>query len=266
MTPMDIAPAGPVRKWALRIEYDGAPFVGWQRQRNGLSVQAVLEDAAAKLNRSGPVGSVAAGRTDAGVHAEDQVVLLALPVQYTANKVRDGLNYHMQPHPVAVLCAAPAPEGWSPRFSAIERAYRYRILNRPARPTNSRSQVWHVHRPLDAEAMHEAGKILLGLHDFTSFRATACQAKSPIRCLDKLAIARFGEIIEITVEARSFLHHQVRNIVGTLKLVGEGAWTLDDVATALAARTRSAAGPTAPASGLTLTRVTYPEGLRPQFL
>ncbi len=253
------------RNWALLIEYDGAPFVGWQRQRNGLSVQGVLEDAAARLNRGEPVASTAAGRTDAGVHADGQVALLALPDQYTAGKVRDALNYHMQPHPVAVLCAAPAPDGWNPRFSAIERAYRYRILNRPARPTHSLGQVWHVHRPLDAAAMHQAGQILLGRHDFTSFRATACQAKSPIRTLDKLNVTRIGETIEITVEARSFLHHQVRNIVGTLKLVGEGLWTRNDVATALAARTRSAAGPTAPASGLTLTRVTYPAGLGPEF-
>ena len=171
----------------------------------------------------------------------------------------------MQPHPVAVLSVAAAPDGWNPRFSAVERAYRYRILNRPARPTYSLGQVWHVHRPLDAAAMHEAGEALLGRHDFTSFRATACQAKSPIRTLDRLDVTRTGEIIEIIVEARSFLHHQVRNIVGTLKLVGEGLWTRNDVADALAARARSAAGPTAPASGLTLTRVTYPDGLRPEF-
>ena len=253
------------RNWALLIEYDGAPFVGWQRQRIGLSVQAVLEAAAAKLNRDEPVASIAAGRTDAGVHADGQVALLALPAQYTAGKIRDALNYHMQPHPVAVLSVAAAPDGWNPRFSAVERAYRYRILNRPARPTYSLGQVWHVHRPLDAAAMQEAGEALLGRHDFTSFRATACQAKSPIRTLDRLDVTRTGEIIEITVEARSFLHHQVRNIVGTLKLVGEGLWTRNDVADALAARARSAAGPTAPASGLTLTRVTYPDGLRPEF-
>ncbi len=254
-----------IRNWALLIEYDGAPFVGWQRQRIGLSVQSVLEDAAAKLNRGEPVISIAAGRTDAGVHADGQVALLALPKQYTAGKIRDALNYHMQPYPVAVLCAAPAPDGWNPRFSAVERGYRYRILNRPARPTYSLGQVWHVHRPLDAVAMHEAGQALLGRHDFTSFRATACQAKSPIRTIDRLSVTKTGEIIEIIVEARSFLHHQVRNIVGTLKLVGEGLWTRSDVAAALAARARSAAGPTAPAAGLTLTRVTYPDGLRPQF-
>jgi tRNA pseudouridine38-40 synthase len=251
--------------WALLIEYDGAPFVGWQRQRIGISVQGVLENAAAKLNRGEPVPCAAAGRTDAGVHAEGQVVLLNLPVQYTAAKIRDALNYHMQPHKVAVLAVVPAPDSWSPRFSAIRRAYRYQILNRPARPTLTLGKTWHVHRPLDAAAMHEAGQILLGRHDFTSFRATACQAKSPIRTLDRLVVNKSGNTIEISVEARSFLHHQVRNIVGTLKLVGEGLWTTGDVATALAARDRNAAGPTAPAAGLTLTRVTYPDGLGPVF-
>jgi tRNA pseudouridine38-40 synthase len=253
------------RTWALLIEYDGTPFVGWQRQRIGVSVQGVLEAAAARLNRGEPVASIAAGRTDSGVHAEGQVVSLALPAHYTAGKIRDALNYHMQPNPVAVLSAAPAPDGWSPRFSAIERAYAYRILNRPARPTLGVNRVWHVHRPLDDAAMQAAGRVLLGRHDFTSFRATACQAKSPIRTLDRLAVERHGAVIEIAVEARSFLHHQVRNIVGTLKLVGEGLWTPDDVAVALAARRRSAAGPTAPADGLTLTRVDYPPGLDPAF-
>ena len=251
--------------WALLVEYDGAPFVGWQRQRNGISVQGVLEAAAAKLNRGEPVASTAAGRTDAGVHAEGQVALISLPGQYTAGKIRDAMNYHMQPHPVAVLCAAPAPQDWNPRFSAIGRAYRYRILNRPARPTLGLGQVWHVHRPLDAEAMQEAGQVLLGRHDFTSFRAAACQANSPIRTLDRLDVHRTGECIEIIVEARSFLHHQVRNFVGTLKLVGEGLWTRDHVAAALAARDRAAAGPTAPAAGLTWTRVSYPAGLEPGF-
>ena len=251
--------------WALLIEYDGAPFVGWQRQRIGISVQGVLEAAAAKLNHGEPVAILAAGRTDAGVHAEGQVVRLALPAQHGAAKIRDALNYHLQPYPAAVLSVVPAPDGWNPRFSATERAYRYRILNRPARPALALGRVWHVHRPLDAGAMHQAAQILLGQHDFTSFRATACQAKSPIRTIDQLSVTKNGDSIEITVQARSFLHHQVRNIVGTLKLVGEGAWTQHHVAAALAARRRSAAGPTAPAAGLTLTRVTYADGLGPVF-
>ena len=252
--------------WALLIEYDGAPFVGWQKQKTGVSVQEVLETAAAKLNDGHPVPSVAAGRTDSGVHAEGQVVRLLLPAHYLANKIRDALNYHMRPHKVVVLSVASAPEGWSPRFSAIERAYRYRILNRPARPTLTLDKVWHVHRPLDAAAMQEAGNVLLGTHDFTSFRATACQAKSPIRTIDRLEVSRADDQIEIIVEARSFLHHQVRNIVGTLKLVGENLWAAEDVASALAARRRSAAGPTAPADGLTLTRVTYHAELAPVFV
>ncbi len=255
----------PTASWALLIEYDGAPFVGWQRQRIGISVQGVLEAASAKLNRGEPVACVAAGRTDAGVHAQGQVVRLTLPAKHGADRIRDALNYHMQPHLVAVLSVVPAPEGWSPRFSAIERAYRYRILNRSARPTLALGKVWHVHRPLDAVAMHAAGQMLLGRHDFTSFRATACQAKSPIRSIDRLSVTATGDLIDIRIEARSFLHHQVRNIVGTLALVGERLWSADDVAAALAARRRSAAGPTAPAAGLTLTRVTYPPGLGPVF-
>jgi tRNA pseudouridine38-40 synthase len=244
--------------WALMLEYDGAPFVGWQRQTNGLSVQEVLETAAARLSGGAPVSSVVAGRTDAGVHAEAQVAQLTLPTRLTAERLREALNYHMKPHPVAVLRAAPAPDGWNARFSAIGRAYRYRILNRRARPALDEGRVWHVHAPLDAAAMHDAARSLLGRHDFTSFRAAGCQANSPLRTLDRLDVMRHGEIIEIVAEARSFLHHQVRNMVGTLRLVGDGHWRPDQVAEALAARDRSAAGPTAPAEGLYLTGVKYP--------
>jgi tRNA pseudouridine38-40 synthase len=244
-------------RWALLLEYDGTPFVGWQRQNRGPSVQDVLETAAAKLNRSQPVASVVAGRTDAGVHASGQVAQLELPDTITASQVRDALNYHMKPYPVAVLQAAPAPEGWNARFSAIRRVYSYRILNRRARPALLNGRVWHVPAELDADAMSRAAQSLLGRHDFTSFRAAACQANSPLRTLDRLDVRRNGAIIEITAEARSFLHHQVRNIVGTLKLVGDGSWRVDRVASALAARERSAAGPTAPAEGLCLIGVRY---------
>jgi tRNA pseudouridine38-40 synthase len=244
--------------WALMLEYDGARFVGWQRQDNGLSVQQVLETAAARLNDGAPASSIVAGRTDAGVHAEAQVAQLALPWRFTADRLRDALNHHMQPYPVAVLRAAPAPEDWNARFSAIGRAYRYRILNRRARPALLAGRVWHVQSPLDAAAMHAAAQTLLGRHDFTSFRAAACQAKSPLRTLDRLDVTRFGDTIEIVAEARSFLHHQVRNMVGTLKLVGDGHWAPERVAAALDARDRSAAGPTAPAEGLCLTAVRYP--------
>jgi tRNA pseudouridine38-40 synthase len=243
--------------WALLLEYDGAPFVGWQRQATGLSVQQVLESAAARLNRGAPVHSIVAGRTDAGVHASAQVAQLDLTTAIAADKLRDALNYHMKPHPIAVLLAATAPPGWNARFSAIGRTYRYRILNRRARPALLAGRVWHVPAPLDAEAMHQAAQSLLGRHDFTSFRAAACQANSPLRTLDRLDVRRDGDLIEITAEARSFLHHQVRNMVGTLRLVGDGSWPVGRVAAALAARNRAAAGPTAPAAGLCLTGVRY---------
>jgi len=244
-------------RWALLLEYDGTPFVGWQRQNTGLSVQQVLETAAAKLNRGNRAATTVAGRTDAGVHAEGQVAQLELPDGIPAGKVRDALNFHMKPYPVVVLHAAPAPEGWNPRFSAIGRAYRYRILNRRVRPALLAGRVWHVPGTLDVAAMQDAAQTLLGLHDFTSFRAAACQAKSPLRTLDRLDVRRDGELIEIVAEARSFLHHQVRNMVGTLKLVGDGSWPVERVAASLAARDRAAAGPTAPAEGLCLTGVRY---------
>ena len=243
--------------WALRIEYDGRPFAGWQRQDGLATVQATLESAAAMLNRGEPVAATVAGRTDSGVHAAGQVAMIALPDGYAADRVRDALNFHMKPHPVAVVQAAPAPDGWNPRFSALRRTYRYRILNRRARPALEAGFVWHVAPPLDHEAMARAARALLGRHDFTSFRAAACQAKSPLRTLDRLDVARRGNEIEIVAEARSFLHHQVRNMVGTLRLVGDGSWRPERVAAALDARDRSAAGPTAPAEGLCFLRVDY---------
>jgi tRNA pseudouridine38-40 synthase len=244
---------------ALLLEYDGTNYVGWQSQSGtGLAVQDVLEGAASRLAHGAPVAATIAGRTDAGVHAEAQVAMLELPGDWPPGKVRDALNFHMKPHPVVVLRAAIAPEGWNPRFSAIGRAYRYRILNRRPRPALLLGRVWHVDHPLDTAAMHRAAQALLGRHDFTSFRAAACQAKSPLRTLDRLDVLRTGELIEILAEARSFLHHQVRNMVGTLKLVGEGRWPEGRVADVLAARDRTAAGPTAPPEGLALTAVRYP--------
>ena len=240
------------------LEYDGTPFLGWQRQAQGLTVQGVLEDAATRLCGWLPASSAVAGRTDTGVHAAGQVAMLVLPSGLPPGKVRDALNFHLRPHPVAVLAAAPAPEGWHPRFSATGRAYAYRILNRRAPPVLDRHRVWHVDRPLDAAAMAEAAALLVGHHDFTSFRASACQASGPMRTLDRLDVARHGEGVEVRAAARSFLHHQVRNMVGTLKLVGEGRWRPAQVAAALAARDRRAAGQTAPPQGLTLVRVDYP--------
>ncbi len=243
---------------ALLIEYDGAPFVGWQSQRQGVAVQDVLEAAAARLAGGAHVPCAAAGRTDAGVHATGQVAMIALPGIWAMGRLRDALNFHLKPHPVVVLRAAPVTADWHPRFTATGRFYRYSILNRRARPALMAGRVWHVEHTLDAAAMQAAAALLLGRHDFTSFRAAACQATSPLRTLDRLTVTRTGEVIEVVAEARSFLHHQVRNMVGTLKLVGDGRWAPERVAAALAARDRSAAGPTAPAHGLCLTRVRYP--------
>ena len=246
-------------RWALLLEYDGSPFVGWQRQVNGISVQEVLEQAASNLNGGKSVASIVAGRTDSGVHAEGQVAHIELPDGHNPRSIRDGLNYYMKPHPVVVLKAVTVPPDWNARFSADRRSYRFRILNRRSRPALMANRVWHVAFPLDAKVMHEAAQSLLGRHDFTSFRATSCQAKSPIRTLERLDVTRNGDIIEIATEARSFLHHQVRNFAGTLKLVGEGRWPVARVAAALQARDRAAAGPTAPPDGLTLIKVGYPD-------
>jgi len=244
-------------RYALLLEYDGSNYVGWQRQDNGASVQSVLEDAAARLAGGAPVECVTAGRTDAGVHAEAQVVALELPRELSPAALREALNFHLKPHPVVVLRVALAAAGWHPRFSAIGRSYRYRILNRRPRPALLARRVWHVQAPLDAAAMQAAAQSLLGRHDFSSFRAAACQAKSPVRTLDRLDVVRSGELVEIVADARSFLHHQVRNIVGTLKLVGDGRWEVGRVAAVLAACDRRVAGPTAPAAGLSLIGVRY---------
>lgn len=249
-------PVSATIRWALLLEYDGSAFVGWQRQSSGISVQAVLEDAAARLDDR-PIASIVAGRTDAGVHAAGQVAHLDLARRLGADRLRDALNFHMKPYPVAVLRAAVAPPDWSARFSAIGRIYRYRILNRRARPALALGRVWHVPHPLDAAAMAAAARLLLGRHDFSAFRAAACQASNPRRTLDRLDIAAEAETIEITAAARSFLHHQVRNMVGTLKLVGEGAWPAERVGAVLAGRDRRAAGPTAPPEGLCLIGVRY---------
>jgi tRNA pseudouridine38-40 synthase len=244
-------------RWALLLEYDGTRFVGWQYQITGPSIQSVLEAAAARL--AGAIcPCTAAGRTDSGVHASGQVVHLDLAREMSAEKMVAALNYHLKPHPVAVVRAAQVGEDFNARFSAIGRSYRYRILNRPARPALAAHHVWHVPRPLDDAAMQAGAQHLLGRHDFSSFRASSCQATSPLRTLDRLDVVRTGEVIEIIAEARSFLHHQVRNMVGSLKLVGEGRWAPQDMARALAARDRGAAGPTAPPAGLCLTGVRYP--------
>ena len=247
--------------YALLLEYDGAPFLGWQRQADGLSVQQVLEEAAAHLNGGEVPVITAAGRTDAGVHAEGQVAQVTLSAELPPERVKEALNFHPRPHPVAVLAAAMVPEGWSARFSATGRAYRYRILNRRARPALDLGRVWHVQRRLDAAAMHEAAQMLLGKHDFSAFRAAACQAKSALRTLDRLDVSRFGDEIVVVAEARSFLHHQVRNMVGTLAEVGAGKRPVSWPRGILDGRDRTRAGQTAPPDGLVLTGVRYPDPL-----
>ncbi|MCR0980580.1 tRNA pseudouridine(38-40) synthase TruA [Roseomonas populi] len=248
-------------RYALLIEYDGTPFVGWQRQKDGLSVQQVLEEAAAPLNGGVEPVIGAAGRTDAGVHAEGQVAQVDLSADLPVERVREALNTRSRPHPVSVLAVARPPEEWSARFSAVHRAYRYRILNRRARPGLDMGRVWHVPQRLDAAAMHEAAQGLLGHHDFSAFRAAACQAKDALRTLDRLDVSREGEEIVVRVEARSFLHHQVRNMVGTLAQVGRGLRPVNWPRQVLDNRDRRRAGQTAPAEGLCFVSVRYEPAL-----
>lgn len=243
--------------WALEIEYDGTPFMGWQRQKHGLGIQQVVEDAATRIKGGiGVTEAVAAGRTDAGVHALAMVVQVDLP-DFSPYRIREAMNFHLKPHPVAVLRCRPAPDGWNARFSAIARQYRYIILNRPQPPTLEAGRVWHVKATLDAAIMHRAAQSLLGHHDFSSFRASACQAKSPMRTLDICTVWREGDHVIMETKARSFLHHQVRNIIGSLKMVGQGHWSEQKLCDVLAAKSRPAAGQTAPASGLYFTGATY---------
>jgi tRNA pseudouridine38-40 synthase len=243
-------------RYKLTIEYDGTPFVGWQIQGSGLSVQGVLTEAvAAFAGERAVVGG--AGRTDAGVHALGQVAHIALCKDWPADTVRDALNAHLRPHPIAVLAAERAADDFDARFSAIKRHYRYRIVNRRADLALDVLRAWRVPRPLDVAAMHEAAQRLVGRHDFTTFRSTECQAKSPVKTLDRLDVARAGDVVSVTTTARSFLHNQVRSMVGSLVHVGDGKWSADDLASALAARDRAACGQVAPPQGLYLVRVEY---------
>jgi tRNA pseudouridine38-40 synthase len=243
-------------RYKLIIEYDGRPFVGWQVQDNDPSVQGVLAAAIAAF--CGEEARVqGAGRTDAGVHALGQVGHVDLAKDWDEDTVRDALNAHLRPHPVAVLKAERVADTFDARFSAIRRHYRYRIISRRADLTLERGLAWRIGKPLDGAAMHAAAQRLVGRHDFTTFRHAECQAKSPIKTLDRLDVERSEDEIDVMASARSFLHTQVRSMVGALALVGEGRWTADDVSIALAKCDRAACAPVAPPDGLYLTRVDY---------
>ena len=243
-------------RYRLTIEYDGEPFAGWQRQENGPSVQASVEEAILRLS-SETVMVIGAGRTDAGVHAFAQVAHFDLTKELAPDKIRDALNHYLRPAPIAVIHADIAAPDFHARFSAIARHYFYRILCRRAPPVLERGRVWHVVRELDAEAMNVSAQFLVGQHDFTTFRSTECQAKSPVKTLDRLDVRRAGDEIHIEASARSFLHNQVRSIVGSLKLAGEGKWQPRDLKRALDAKDRAACGPVAPPEGLYLARIDY---------
>jgi tRNA pseudouridine38-40 synthase len=243
-------------RYKLLIEYDGTPYAGWQRQANAPSVQAVLEEAI--LSFSGEaVSTRGAGRTDAGVHALGQVAHFDLAGEWAGNRVRDAMNAFLRPAPVVVIEAFRVSDDFDARYSAVQRHYLYRIIDRRAPAALDIDRVWDVRTALDVEAMQEAANSLLGTHDFTTFRSAHCQALSPRKTLDRLQVFRRGEEIEFEVSARSFLHNQVRSMVGTLKKVGEGKWPVGQVAAVLEARDRKACGPVAPAGGLYLTRVDY---------
>jgi len=245
-----------VPRYKLTVEYDGRPFAGWQIQVDQFTVQGLLTSAVEALSGEKTLVQ-GAGRTDAGVHARAQVAHVDLTKEWDTDTIRDALNAHLRPHPVAVLAAERAAEDFSARTSAIRRHYLYRIINRRADLTLDAGRAWRVPRPLDAAAMHAAAQRLIGKHDFTTFRSSECQAKSPVKTLDSLKIERSGEDVYVTAVARSFLHNQVRSMVGSLVLVGEGKWSPDDLGTALDARDRAACGTVAPPDGLYLVKVEY---------
>lgn len=244
-------------RYKIVVEYEGSGFVGWQRQANGHSVQAALEEAIRRFCGE-TVLVEGAGRTDAGVHALGQAAHFDLEKETTADTLAAALNFHLKPQAVAVLSVETVTDAFHARFSAIRRAYLYRIVNRRAPLALERGRAWFVPRTLDAEAMHAAAQALVGHHDFTSFRAAECQAKSPVKTLERLDVSRRGEEIHVEAREPSFLHRQVRNLVGSLTLVGQGKWDRAKLAAVLAARDRTAAGPAAPAEGLYLVAVDYP--------
>jgi tRNA pseudouridine38-40 synthase len=243
-------------RYRLIVEYDGQPFVGWQYQAAGHSVQGVLEAAVAQINGASATVN-GAGRTDAGVHALGQVAHVDLLRTWDPFKLRNALNANVRPHPVSVLDVAEVDETFHARFSATRRHYLYRILNRRSPPALDRGKVWWLPVDLDAAAMHEAAQVLVGKHDFSTFRAAQCQAQSPVKTLDRFDVSRYGELIELRCDARSFLHNQVRSMVGSLRLVGEGKWRAADLRRALDSCDRSRCGPVSPPDGLYLLKVDY---------
>jgi tRNA pseudouridine38-40 synthase len=249
-------------RYAFKIEYHGAPFVGWQRQNDRRSVQGAIEEALAKLEPRAH-NIAAAGRTDAGVHAMAQVAHCDLDKDWTPFRLTEALNFHLKPDPIAIMDCARVPDAWHARFSAQERRYLFRMLMRRSPVTHQGGLVWRVNPPLDIEAMQKAADLLLGHHDFTTFRSSICQAKSPMKTLDELRLSTvdtlWGPEVHFHVRARSFLHNQVRSFVGTLERVGAGKWSPDRVADALAARDRAACGPVSPPQGLYLAEVGYPQ-------
>jgi tRNA pseudouridine38-40 synthase len=243
-------------RYKLTLEYDGTPFVGWQMQENGPSVQGRVAEAI-KAFSGEEVVPRGAGRTDAGVHALGQVAHFDLAKDWEPGKVRDALNAQLRPDPISVLACERVAEDFDARFSAKARHYVYRIIDRRAPLALERDRAWGVFRALDAAAMHEAAQVLVGNHDFSTFRSAECQAKSPVKTLDRLDVSRHGEVIRVEASARSFLHNQVRSMVGSIKLVGEARWAAHDLKQALEARDRNACGPVAPACGLYLVKVDY---------
>ena len=245
-------------RYRITVEYDGSPFCGWQMQDNGPSVQGALTDALKSLSGE-DVQVMGAGRTDAGVHALGQVAHFDLSKSWNPDKIRDGLNFHLKPDPVAVLEAAEVSNEFHARFSAVKRYYTYRIICRRPPLTLERHRVWRINAPLNVDAMNEAGQALVGRHDFTTFRSVHCQSKSPVKSIDQVSVKKSGDHILIDVSAISFLHNQVRSIAGSLKMVGEGKWSVADFKSALDACDRSRCGPVAPPDGLYLTQVDYEE-------
>ncbi len=245
-------------RFRLTVEYDGRPFMGWQRQPHGPSVQAALEDAAKAITGEDIILH-AAGRTDAGVHAEAMAAHLDVEKALTAFRLMEGINAKLRPYPVAILDCVEVADDWHARFSCIGRRYLYRIVNRRAPLALDKGRAWRVPQPLDSDAMHDAAQLLVGHHDFTTFRSIHCQSASPVKTLDSLDVRRFGEEIEIAASARSFLHHQVRSMVGCLMMVGRGQWSAADLKAALEAKDRTALGFNAPPDGLSFIEARYPD-------